>query len=88
MDNATLMRKGESLGYLKRDRNGVWEREAGAGLNLSEKIRALNIFHDNKLRALILFNGEDRDDVFMLEASHCAGFAQKSLKEGGVAAQV
>lgn len=88
MDNAVLMRIGESLGDLKRDRNGFGEREAGAGLNPREKIRALKKFHDNKLSALILFNGKDRDDVFMLETSHCAGFAQKSFEEREVAGQV
>jgi CRP-like cAMP-binding protein len=46
------------------------------------------IFHHDKMGAPLFFNGKDGDDVFVLEAGHCAGFTDEPLGKGGIAGKM
>ena len=79
----------ERLGHLRHDPDAV---EDGKGVGLGEPLReapALDQLHGEIESPAVLADVEDRDDVWMLEASRDAGFLQEPrLRLLGVEAPV
>jgi len=88
MDDAMGMGVRQGGGQLVSDTEDISEWESGRLPDERAQVGRAEKLHDEKLRAIMFFNGVNRDDIVVLEPGHRAGLSEKPFREGGITAQM